>query len=185
MEHHICPWYIGYLLANPIRRLIQNPDTILGSHVKEGMRILEVGPGMGFFTIPMARLAGSSGRIFAVDLQEKMLNPLRRKAARAGLSERIIGRICSQFSLQIDDLTDSIDLAVLFAVVHEVPDQNILFTEVHRALKKDGILFVAEPTGHVTGAGYQAMLSLLTDLGFIAIETPTIQHSMATVMKKG
>jgi ubiquinone/menaquinone biosynthesis C-methylase UbiE len=63
MPHeHVCPWWIGYLLASPLRRLVQKPEVILRPFLSNGMRVLEVGPGMGFFTLPMARMVGSAGR---------------------------------------------------------------------------------------------------------------------------
>ena len=68
MPHHshVCPWWIGYFLASPLRRRIHNPDRILAPYVRSGMRILEIGPGMGFFTIPMAGMVGAEGRIIFV-----------------------------------------------------------------------------------------------------------------------
>ena len=56
-NNHVCPWWMGYFLVNPMRRLRQNPDDIISPYVKEGMRVVEVGPGMGYFTIPMVGLA--------------------------------------------------------------------------------------------------------------------------------
>ena len=64
MPHtYVCPWWIGYLLASPVRRMFQKPETIVGPFVKRGMRILEIGPGMGFFTLPMAGMIGLEGRV--------------------------------------------------------------------------------------------------------------------------
>jgi predicted methyltransferase len=61
MARRICPWWLGYVLANPIRRLWHNPREILLPFVKEGMLVLEPGPGMGFFTLDLARLVGPNG----------------------------------------------------------------------------------------------------------------------------
>jgi hypothetical protein len=77
---HLCPWWIGYLLASPVRRIFNNPQKILAGHVKPGMTVLEPGPGMGFFTIELARMVGGRGRVIAVDIQPKMLDGLKRKA---------------------------------------------------------------------------------------------------------
>lgn len=65
---HLCPWWLGYLLASPIRKFGQNPTKILEPYVKPGISCLDVGPGMGFFTLPMARLTGESGRVIAVEI---------------------------------------------------------------------------------------------------------------------
>jgi 2-polyprenyl-3-methyl-5-hydroxy-6-metoxy-1,4-benzoquinol methylase len=82
MAHRVCPWWIGYLLASPVRRWFgQDPVGILSSYVHESMTVLEPGPGMGFFTIPLARLVGNAGRVIAVDMQPKMIKGLKRRAA--------------------------------------------------------------------------------------------------------
>jgi tRNA G46 methylase TrmB len=85
MDKHVCPWYLGYLLASPLRRLFLNPEKILSTYVKEGMAVLEVGPGMGFFTLRLAKLVGETGQIICVDVQEKMLKNLRKRVDNAGL----------------------------------------------------------------------------------------------------
>ena len=58
MANHICPWWVGYLLANPLRRIFENPDKLLAPFVCNGMTVIDYGCGMGFFTIPLARLVG-------------------------------------------------------------------------------------------------------------------------------
>jgi tRNA A58 N-methylase Trm61 len=88
MAHRVCPWWIGYLLASPLRRWFgQDPAKILSPYVREAMTVLEPGPGMGFFTIPLARLVGPSGRVITVDLQPKMIESLKRRASKAGVLE--------------------------------------------------------------------------------------------------
>ncbi len=73
MSHRVCPWWIGYLLASPIRRWLQDPGAIVGPYVSEGMIVLEPGPGMGFFTLEIARRVGPQGRVIAVELQPRLL----------------------------------------------------------------------------------------------------------------
>jgi len=67
MAHRVCPWWLGYLLASPLRRLLQDPAAIVGPYVREGMTVLEPGPGMGFFTLAMAVVheMPSAARLFA------------------------------------------------------------------------------------------------------------------------
>jgi hypothetical protein len=51
MEERVCPWWLGYLLASPVRRLSQDPGAILAPYVREGATVLAPGPGMGFLTL--------------------------------------------------------------------------------------------------------------------------------------
>ena len=54
MSKRVCPWWLGYILVSPLRRLLLNPRELLAPYVKAGMTVLEPGPGMGFFTIELA-----------------------------------------------------------------------------------------------------------------------------------
>jgi ubiquinone/menaquinone biosynthesis C-methylase UbiE len=183
MAHSVCPWWLGYVLASPIRKLMQDPEKILSPYVKAGMVTLDVGSAMGFFTLPMARMVGSGGRVIAVDLQEKMVDSLRRRAKRAGLEERMEFRICPADSLGIDDLAGKVDFALTFAVLHEIPDIAGTFRAVAQALRRDGCLLVAEPTGHVTEEAFAATLALAKSAGLQVIETPSINRSRTAVLK--
>jgi len=71
MSHTVCPWWLGYVLASPLRRLFLDPVKLLSPYVQAGMTVLEPGPGMGFFTLELARLVGPAGRVVAVDIQPK------------------------------------------------------------------------------------------------------------------
>jgi len=117
MAQHVCPWWIGWFLASPIRRWFQNPEETLRPFVQEGMTVLEPGPGMGFFTLPLARMVGPAGRVIAVDVQTRMLEGLRRRAERAGVLDRIDLRQASSDSMCVDDLRGTVDLVVAIAVV--------------------------------------------------------------------
>jgi ubiquinone/menaquinone biosynthesis C-methylase UbiE len=137
------------LLVSPIRQWFQDPIELLGPYVREGMTVLEPGPGMGFFTLPMARMVGDSGRVIAVDLQPRMLDGLRRRAERAGLLSRIEVRQAGRGSLGVDNLSGKVDLVVAIAVVHEIPSSEHFFREAAQALKPGGTLLLVEPKGHV------------------------------------
>ena len=103
VEHGPSPWWAGFLLTSPFRRLVHDPREILSPFVKEGMRVLEPGPGRGFFTLELARLVGPKGKIFASELQTGMLEGLKRRAKRAKLDDRIDARQATRSSLGIDD----------------------------------------------------------------------------------
>src|SRR5208337_3323076 len=166
MSQRVCPWWLGYLLLNPLRKLYYNPEDILKPYIHEGMTVLEVGSGMGFFTLPMARLVGESGHVVCVDLQEKMIRAVKKRAVRAGLIDRIELRVCTPTSLGIDDLAQKIDFALVFAVVHEVPDAKRFLSEILRSLRNGGSLLFSEPAGHVSGEAFGGTLSIAETLGF-------------------
>ncbi len=131
--HRVCPWWLGYLLASPVRRIFNRPAKLLDGHVRPGMTVLEPGPGMGFFTLELARLAGSSGRVIAVDIQPRMLDGLRRRAAKAGVLDRVDARLAAPDSMGLGDLTGVVDFTLACAVVHELPAAAPFFGEVARA----------------------------------------------------
>ncbi len=184
MSHRVCPWWLGYLLASPLRRLIQDPVKVLGPYVREGMTVLEPGPGMGFFTLELARLVGPTGRVLAVDIQPRMLASLRRRAARAGLANRVDIRVVPPDTLGLADLADSVDFTPAIAVVHELPNVERFFTEVAEASKPGAGLLIAEPTGHVRTGDFEAQLQAATRAGFVLEARPSIRRSHAGFLRK-
>jgi ubiquinone/menaquinone biosynthesis C-methylase UbiE len=166
VSKRVCPVWIGYLLLLPVRRLWQNPTRLLGSLVREGMTVLEPGPAMGFFTLDLARMVGPTGRVVAVDLQERMLKVLRRRARRAGLLDRVDIRRADPDRLGVEDLAGRVDLVLAIFLVHEMPDAGAFFTEAHRALKPGGRLLFAEPKSHVPQETYNRSLAAAAQVGF-------------------
>jgi len=149
MARVVCPWWIGYLLVSPIRRWIEirNPEEFLNPYIKPGMTVFEPGPGMGFFTLAMAKLVGASGRVIAADIQPKMLHALRTRADKAGLLTRIETRLAGENSLGVGDLENSIDFVLAWAMVHELPSADNFFAEVSATMKRRATLLFAEPSG--------------------------------------
>ncbi len=184
MAHHVCPWWLGYWLAGPLRRLRHDPGKILQPYVSAGMLVLEPGPGMGFFTLELARIVGAGGRVVAVDVQPKMLAALRRRARRAGLLERIDARLAEGASLGVTDLAGRADFVLAFAVVHEVPEQTRFFAETSLTLRHGGKMLICEPSGHVTDADFAASLALAKAAGLQAESRPKIPGGRSAVLVK-
>src|SRR5437868_8621484 len=111
MSERVCPVWVGYLLASPLRKFAPNPDKILSPYVKEGMTVLDIGSAMGFFSIPMAQMVGPEGKVICVDMQEKMLERLQKRAHKAGVADRIETRLCGQDTLRLQDVKGTADLA--------------------------------------------------------------------------
>jgi len=183
MARHVCPFWIGYLLASPLRRWAYDPDRLLSPHVRAGMTVLDVGCAMGFFSLPLARLVGPGGRVVCLDVQERMLRALAKRAAGAGLGERLELRACAPDTLGLGDRAGAFDFALAFAVVHEVPSPERLFAELRLALKPEALLLLAEPAGHIGPAAFASELDAAQRQGFVVLETPSVRRSRAALLR--
>lgn len=181
---HCCPWYLGYFLLNPLRRRRQDPARILATLVREGMTVLEPGPGMGFFTLELARRVGADGRVIAVDVQPRMLKVLARRAAKNALDERIETRLAAGGHMPLTDLHGRVDFVLAFAVVHEMPDSARFFAEIAATLKPGGRMLLAEPIGHVSEAAFAAEIQAGSRNGLSLLEPPAIHRSHVALLGK-
>jgi SAM-dependent methyltransferase len=178
-----CPWWLGYVLASPVRKLFQNPSELVAPYVREGMVVLEPGCGMGFFTLELARRVGFSGRVVAVDLQPKMLAGLRRRAVRAGLLDRLDIRQVAEDRLGIADLDGQVGFVLAFYVVHELAKPARFFDEIAAALSPTGRLLIVEPRAHGGGdQGLQVTLDRATRSGLVVFERPVFKRNQAAVL---
>ncbi len=182
--HGVCPWWIGWLLASPIRRLQQDPVRIIAPYVRVGMTVLEPGPGMGFFTLPLARAVGDSGRVIALDVQPRMIAGLKRRAARAHLLGRIDARVVKSTSLALDDFRSVVDFVLAFAVVHEMPNADAFFAETAVSMKPGARTLLAEPSGHVGSQQFAAELDAARRSGLVPVDHPSIARSSAALLQK-
>ena len=183
-EPHVCPVWIGYVLASPVRKLLQNPDKILKPYVNEAMTVADIGCAMGFFSLPLAKMVGPDGKVICIDVQEKMIRSLEKRVQKAGLSGRIESIICNNDSLGLDDFKEKIDFALAFAVVHEVPDAAGFFSEIYKTIKPGGRLLVAEPKGHVSEKDFETTVSIGKQHGFTSAETPEIKGRRVVLLQK-
>jgi ubiquinone/menaquinone biosynthesis C-methylase UbiE len=157
---------------------VHNPKKMLGAYVRPGMTVMDVGCGMGVFSIGMARLVGAEGRVLAVDLQEPMLRVLRRRAERAGVSERIETVLCGADDLGVSAV---VDFVLAFYMVHETPDVRAFLRQLRARLKPEGRLLVAEPTFHVSETLFQETLEAAADAGLAALDRPKIRMSRSAL----
>ena len=180
-----CPWWLGYVLASPLRKLFQDPSSLVAPYVEEGMVVLEPGCGMGFFTLELARRVGKTGKVVALDLQSKMLDGLHRRAGRAGLLDRIDIRKTEEHRLGIADLVERVDFGVAFYVVHEPANPAGFFGEIHDSLRPEGVLLVVEPREHGGGdAGLEDSIDLALQAGLVVVDRPTIKRNQVVLLGK-
>ena len=138
-KNRVCPVELAGSLDNKIRKWFQNPSKILAPFIKEGMKVLDIGCGPGFFSIEIAKMVGKSGKVFSVDLQEGMLQKLRNKINGTSLEE-----IIKPIKCEMNDLNerDKVDFILAFYMVHEVPDKDKLFYSLKNILNEKGRLLI-------------------------------------------
>jgi len=183
-QTHVFPWWGGYMLLSPLRKRRVNPAGLVRPYIREGMTVLDLGCAMGFFSLPMAELAGPAGRVVCVDLQKRMIAGLERRARKAGLLDRIDARVCAPGSLMLGDLSGRIDFALAFGVVHEVPDRESFFGEVHRSLVRGGRLLVAEPKIPVPAERFRETIDSALGKGFTIEREWTLNGSRCAVFMR-
>ncbi len=180
---HVCPPLVGKLMISKIRRLYHHPEKILSPYVEPGQEVLEIGPGMGYFSLPLARLVGPEGKVYTVDIQPEMLNVLMLRAQKAAVAERLIPIRARKTSFGLDTLSQKIDFCLLFAVVHELPDQHQLFRELKLSLKKNAQILLAEPKGHVKQHAWEHTLELAAKEGLKLCKNIAINGSYACILQ--
>ena len=181
--HHTCPYWVGYLLASPLRKLGEDPDAILAPWVAPGMTALDVGCAMGFYSLPLARMVGDEGRVICADIQARMLAKLEKRARRRKLDRIIETRQCSQEDLGLDDLEGSVDLALAVNVVHETAYPRRFLTRLRALLRPDGKLLLTEPRGHVSEGAFEETRQLALALGFSEVERRRLRRSRLLVLQ--
>jgi ubiquinone/menaquinone biosynthesis C-methylase UbiE len=111
---------------------------------ESGERILEIGPGVGYYTLDMAEWVGPEGRVEIFDLQQEFLDHTSRRAAERGLAN-VITTQGDATALPYED--HSMDAVVLTAVLGEIPDPPAALREIRRVLEPSGRLVVGELFG--------------------------------------
>ncbi len=129
-------------IDNPIRRLMQPPkDVVNWINIKQGMHVLEIGPGPGTFTIEAAKTVGDQGELVVVDIQPSILSRLNDRLRRAEISN-VIMKTADAYELPFSDNT--FDRVFLIAVLGEIANKEGALLEIRRVLRDDGLLAIGE-----------------------------------------
>jgi protein-L-isoaspartate O-methyltransferase len=110
----------------------------------DGERVLEIGPGTGYYTADLAEWVGPEGRVEIFDIQQEMLDHTMGVVRERGV-ENVSPTLGDATSLPYED--ESFDAVVLVTVLGEIPDQDAALREIARVLKPDGRLVVGELFG--------------------------------------
>lgn len=182
MPQRICPWWQAYLFDNPLRRLLHNPEQLFAELIGAGQTAVDLGCGMGYFSLALARMVGPSGRVIAVDLQPQMLKVLERRARRRRLLDRIQLFQCTEDRIGLELQADFV---LAFWMVHEVPDPSTFLREIRDLLKPEAHFLLVEPTHHVTAEQFQNTLELAQASGLRSLKRLSLRISYAAVFIRG
>jgi ubiquinone/menaquinone biosynthesis C-methylase UbiE len=152
---------------------------MLEDFVRPGDRVLDIGPGRGYFTIPMAKMAGEKGSVVALDIQVKMLELLRARARK-----RSCGNIVTKlYDGRAFGLTRGFDFILMFWMFHEVKDKSNFIDELKSSTKEGTRVLLVEPIIHVTKKAFEESVELFKNRGFEERRKVKVNFSRAVELK--
>jgi ubiquinone/menaquinone biosynthesis C-methylase UbiE len=136
------PEFFANLIDNPFRRRIQPPNkTPIRHKIEGGMKVLEVGPGNGTYTMATARRVGENGKLITIDIEPKMIERVKKKAQVEGI-KNIEARVADVFELPFED--GFFDAVYMITVIGEIPTPERAMREFYRVLSPQGTLSFTE-----------------------------------------
>ena len=143
--HFPAPAFIGPFLDSDFRRRLQPPDKLIQrSGVKKGMQVLEVGCGSGAFTTFVARAIGEKGKVYALDIQEKMLEQLKNKLLKPDNRDIKNIEMINKSAYELPFENNSFNGVFCTGTLHLFPKEILrqIFSEMDRILKPDGRILI-------------------------------------------
>ena len=180
-KKHTCPWWLSYSWDHRLRKLIHDAHQILKPYLSEGDRVADIGCGMGYFSIAMAQFVGSSGKVFAVDLQQKMLDILNKRSKNIN-AQLPIKTILAGNEENVIEV--SLDFILTFWMLHEVEDKEAFLRNWYSFLKEGGKYLLVEPKIHTTRKLFDEEVEICKHIGFEEISHPQVRASRAVLFRK-
>ena len=179
----ICPCtpWTAAMLDNVFRTVFQNPKKIVGDYIRPGMTVMDIGCGPGFFTLAMAKMVGPGGLVISIDVQQEMLDLVKKKSEKLDLLGRILFHLGTPEAIGI---CKNADFILSFYMVHEVPDRDVFFKEVAGLLKPGGRYLIVEPVFHVSEKAFDDTLAHARKAGFTVEKQPKVLLSRAALLVK-
>ncbi len=158
------PHLLTNLIDNPIRRRIQPPESTPARHgIRAGMRVLEVGPGNGTYTLAASQAVGEAGRVVAIDIELRIIERLRQRVELEGAGN-IEVRVADAHQLPFPDA--SFDAIYMITVIGEIPAPGEAMHEFHRVLRHGGTLAFSEFLPDPDYSLPRTLNALAVDAGF-------------------
>jgi len=177
----VCPVWMAYIFDNPIRKYLHDPKELFGKYIEVGMSVLDMGCGLGHFSLGLADMVGLEGKVYAVDLQQDMLDQVKKRALRKGFNKVILTHKCSSNNI---DLDHSFEFINCFWMIHETPDPLLLFHRLSELMQPGGHLFLADPKVHVAKRDFEKIVASALRQDLILYARPQVKLSYAAVFKK-
>ena len=136
------PEFMANAIDNPFRRKIQPPGEMPQRHgINPGMRVLEVGPGNGRYTVETARHVVPTGKVITIDIEPKMIVRVEERAQAEGITN-LEAKVADVHKLPFEN--GFFDVVYLITVIGEIPNAEHAMQEFHRVLSPSGILAFSE-----------------------------------------
>lgn len=103
--------------------------------------MVEIGPGKGSYTIDVAKRVLTDGKVYAVDIQNTVIDNLRKKVKREGVTN-VFPIVDDAYNLSFED--GSVNRVFAIACLPEIPDPVRVLREAHRILREDGLVCLSE-----------------------------------------
>lgn len=162
------PPFLSFVLDNPLRRLLINRDKFLReAGIREGDYVLEVGCGPGFFTEALSGAVGEKGRVYAQDVEKKMIGIILEDKIERLKLKNVTTLLCNSSETGLQENS----LSVIFCanVLEEICKEGELegtIAELDRVLRKGGIFFIKEHRGGGGGPAVTEAKKMLQGIGY-------------------
>ena len=175
------PHELAVMLLFPLRRIVLSPETLVRHlHLTRTSRVLEVGPGPGFFSIAVAK-AIPEGRLELVDIQPEMLQKARRRLRRSGVRNTGYTRANA---VTLPFRSGSFDVAFLVAVLGEVSDPKACLASIADVLRPGGLLSVAELPGDPDAVTEEQLRTLTQDTGLEFVDSARVSRGFLASFRR-
>lgn len=141
MSHKFDPQNLAKLDSPERRKMLPPEEVIDRAGFKAGDIVADIGSGIGYFAIPIARAVGNSGRVYGLDISDEMIAEAKSRAEQAGI-KNIEFRKSGENQLPL--LDSSVDVVFLANVIHEANEIELFTRELYRVIKPGGALIVVE-----------------------------------------
>lgn len=164
----VYPHEFGWLLLLPLRRLIISPTELADRlSLSRRDRVLEIGPGPGYFSVEIARRL-PDGHLDLLDLQPEMLERARRRLERAGITNV---SLAGGDAASLPYPSASFDVVFLVTVLGEIAERERAAGEFRRVLRVGGRLSITESGGDPDRLSTSGLIALMEPRGFRFVDS--------------